>query len=189
MDEQDLIVLAQVDKRFDHDRSRTNSLRQKAIRFARGTKTKSECGDFAIRNINFRLRRRETVGIVGDNGAGKSTLLRLMARIYAPSFGRVSSRGRIGAVLELGAGFHKQLTGADNLAVFAAALGLSRAEFEARTDEMVAFADIGDVLNRPIKYYSTGMQARLAIAVATCDVFDAILLDEALAVGDKSFRV
>lgn len=188
MNDADLIVLENVAKRFEHDEDKKESLRQFFIRATSGKKRDLQPGEFTIADISMQIGRNETVALVGNNGAGKSTLLRLMAGIYAPSSGKIYSRGRVASVLELGAGFHKELTGADNLAMYAAALGLSRIEFEERVDDMVSFADIGDVLNKPIKHYSTGMQARLALAVALCGIFDVILIDEALAVGDQSFR-
>ena len=188
MSGEDLIVLEQVGKRFDYDRNKKESLRQWFIRTSSGKPRELEPGEFNVQDVSVRVRAAETVAIVGNNGAGKSTLLRLMAGIYSPSTGRVFSTGRIASVLELGAGFHKELSGEDNLAMYAAALGLSRLEFEERAGDMVSFADIGDVLHKPIKHYSTGMQARLALAVALCGIFDAILVDEALAVGDRTFR-
>ena len=163
-------------------------MRDRFIRATSGRSPGSGAAEFAISDVSFSIRAGEAVAIVGDNGAGKSTLLRLMAGIYQPSTGRVSVSGRAASVLELGAGFHKELSGEDNLAMYAAALGLSRAEFDASVADMIAFADIGDVLHKPIKHYSTGMQARLALAVALCGIFDVILLDEALAVGDRLFR-
>jgi len=188
---EDLIILQDVGKRFDHERNKRGSLRQWFIRATGRKQRESRNGssEFTIADVSFRVGAAESVAIVGDNGAGKSTLLRLMAGIYEPSRGRISRRGRVASVLELGAGFHKELNGAENLAMYAAGLGLSRTEFEARAAEMIAFADIGDVLHKPIKHYSTGMQARLALAVALSGSFDIILLDEALAVGDRSFRV
>jgi ABC-type polysaccharide/polyol phosphate transport system ATPase subunit len=189
LNDADLIVLDRVGKRFDHDRNKKESLRQWFIRTTSRRPRELQAGEFTIADVSVRVGRAEAVAVVGDNGAGKSTLLRLMAGIYEPSTGRVSSSGRAASVLELGAGFHKELTGEDNLAMYAAALGLSRIEFEDRVEAMVSFADIGDVLHKPIKHYSTGMQARLSMAVALCGIFDVILLDEALAVGDRSFRV
>ena len=143
---------------------------------------------FTIEDLNLSVYRGESVGLVGDNGSGKSTLLRIIAGIYQPSSGEVDCSGKLAAVLELGAGFHKELTGADNIATYAAAMGLSRARLRRRWSEIVAFADIGEVLDKPIKHYSTGMQARLALAVALCGDFDILLLDEALSVGDQGFR-
>ena len=191
MSDEDRIILDAVGKRFDHERNKRESLRQWLIRATsrEPQERQTQASEFTIADVSFRVGTAEALAIVGDNGAGKSTLLRLMAGIYAPSTGQISARGRVASVLELGAGFHKELNGKENLAMYAGALGLSRAEFGSKTEEMVSFADIGDVLDKPIKHYSTGMQARLALAVALCGNFDVILLDEALAVGDRSFRV
>lgn len=183
-----LIALDRVGKRFGPDRAERTSLRQWFIHATTGKPAEQAQNDLTLEEISLRIEKTETVALIGDNGAGKSTLLRLMAGIYRPSTGRVMIGGRVGCVLELGAGFHKELSGEDNLAMYAAALGLTYGEFEQLSDEMVAFADIGDVLKKPIKHYSTGMQARLAISVALCGLFDVILVDEALSVGDQSFR-
>lgn len=185
---EELIVLEHVGKRFDHGRHREQSLRSWFVGISTRQPAKSADAEYAITDVSFSIRQAEAVALIGDNGAGKSTLLRLMAKIYEPSTGIIDLRGRLASVLELGAGFHKELSGADNLAMYAAALGMNRSEFEMRVADMIAFADIGDVLHKPIKQYSTGMQARLALAVALCGAFDVILLDEALSVGDRSFR-
>jgi lipopolysaccharide transport system ATP-binding protein len=125
---------------------------------------------------------------VGANGSGKSTALRLIAGIYTPSEGVIETRGRVTAVIELGIGFHGELTGAENVALYAAVMGLNRRQIAARLPEIVDFAEIGDFLDEPVKYYSSGMQARLAFAVAVAVEPDVLLLDEVLAVGDQSFR-
>jgi len=184
-----LILLDRVSKRFYCDRNRRESLRNRFIRAISRVPRDPQTKDYTIADVSFRIGPAESIAIIGDNGSGKSTLIRLIANIYAPSEGCISTHGRIATVLELGAGFHKELTGADNLAMYAAALGLTRIELLERIDAMIHFADIGDVLHKPIKHYSTGMQARLALAVALCGIFDAVLLDEAMSVGDYSFRV
>ena len=128
------------------------------------------------------------MALIGANGSGKSTALRLIAGIYRPSSGTIETNGRITAVIELGAGFHPELTGAENIALYAAVLGLPRRELAARYDEIVEFAEIRDFLDTPLKYYSSGMEARLAFSVAVCLRPDILLLDEVLAVGDQAFR-
>jgi ABC-2 type transport system ATP-binding protein len=143
---------------------------------------------FTLRDVDLRIDRGEAVALLGRNGSGKSTLLRLLGGIYRPSEGRVEHAGRVAAVLELGAGFHPELSGADNLSVYAAALGIRRRELERRREEIVAFAELAEYLDVPIKYYSTGMQARLAFAVTVCLRPDVLLLDEVLAVGDARFQ-
>jgi len=138
--------------------------------------------------MNLLVERGEAVALLGRNGSGKSTALRLIAGIYQPTTGTVETNGRITAVIELGAGFHPELTGAENIALYAAVLGLTRRELAAHYDEIVEFADIPDLLDTPLKYYSSGLEARLAFSVAVCLQPDILLLDEVLAVGDQAFR-
>jgi len=182
------ITVRDLSKRFYYDRHRSKSLRQWFIRSVLHRPVPKPPRAFSFENLSLSVYRGESVGIVGDNGSGKSTLLRVIAGIYRPTSGDIDCSGKLAAVLELGAGFHKELTGTDNIATFAAALGLSRVELRKRWSEIVAFADIGAVLDKPIKHYSTGMQARLALGVALCGEFDTLLLDEALSVGDQGFR-
>ena len=134
------------------------------------------------------MERGEAVALIGSNGSGKSTALRLIAGIYGPSSGTIRTYGRLTAVIELGAGFHPELTGADNVALYAAVLGSGRKQLAARYDEIVDFAETRDFMDTPLKYYSSGMEARLAFAVAVCLEPDVLLLDEVLAVGDQAFR-
>ena len=175
-------------KRFYYDRHQARSLRKWFIEKVLGRPAPRPPQTFSIEHLTLAIGRGESVGIVGGNGSGKSTLLRVLAGIYRPTSGRIQCSDKLAAVLELGAGFHKELTGADNIVTYAAAMGLSRAELRSRWAEIVAFADIGNVLEKPIKHYSTGMQARLALSVALCGKFDTLLLDEALSVGDQHFR-
>ena len=126
--------------------------------------------------------------MVGANGSGKSTLLRLMGGIYHPTSGRIERHGRLAAVLELGAGFHPELTGAENIQIYAAVLGLEQRRFKETFPAIIEFAGIDDVLDMPVKHYSTGMQARLALSVALTADSDILVLDEALSVGDRAFR-
>jgi ABC-type polysaccharide/polyol phosphate transport system ATPase subunit len=145
--------------------------------------------EFVLDGFDLRIERGESVAIIGRNGSGKSTALRLIAGIYEPSEGTVSIGGRLAAVIELGVGFHPELTGAENVALYAAVMGLSRREIAARFDDIVAFADLGDFIHEPVKYYSSGMHARLAFAVATTGAKpDILLVDEVLAVGDQAFN-
>ena len=143
---------------------------------------------WALRGVSLELCQGETLGILGRNGSGKSTLLQLLAGTLAPTTGRLERRGRVAALLELGSGFNPEFTGRENVLINAAVLGLSEAEVRLRFDEIVAFADIGEFLDQPVRFYSSGMLMRLAFAVSTAVDPDVLLLDEALAVGDVFFR-
>lgn len=143
---------------------------------------------WALKGIDFQVRRGETVGIVGRNGAGKSTLLQILCGTLAPTAGVVDIRGRVAALLELGAGFNPEFTGRENVYLNGAILGISRAEIERRFDDIAAFADIGEFIERPVKSYSSGMYVRLAFAVSACVEPDVLIVDEALAVGDAKFQ-
>jgi ABC-type polysaccharide/polyol phosphate transport system ATPase subunit len=143
---------------------------------------------FSLRDLDLRVAPGESVALLGHNGSGKSTVLRLVAGIYQPTTGTISSNGRITAVIELGAGFHPELTGAENISLYGAVLGPTRRELAAQYDEIVEFAEMQDFLDTPLKYYSSGMEARLAFSVAVCLQPAILLLDEVLAVGDKEFR-
>src|SRR4029079_15307806 len=142
----------------------------------------------ALDEVSFDLAAGESLGIIGENGAGKSTLLKIVAGVITPTRGVVESRGRVGALLELGSGFHPEYTGLANIDLAAALLGLTRAEIAAKRDEIIAFADIGEHIHDPIKQYSSGMVVRLGFAVATALAPDILITDEVLAVGDESFQ-
>ncbi|MEJ2083371.1 MAG: ABC transporter ATP-binding protein, partial [Acidobacteriota bacterium] len=134
------------------------------------------------------VSRGEVVGIMGPNGAGKSTLLKVLSRVTMPTEGRAELRGRIGSLLEVGTGFHPELTGRENVYLSGAILGMSRAEINGRFDEIVAFAEIEPFLEMPVKRYSSGMYLRLAFAVAAHLETEILLVDEVLAVGDAEFQ-
>ncbi|MFH1476668.1 MAG: ABC transporter ATP-binding protein [Verrucomicrobiota bacterium] len=142
----------------------------------------------ALQDINIAIQPGETIGIIGRNGSGKSTLLKLIAGILTPTAGTVAARGKVAALLELGAGFNPELTGLENFYFNGILLGYSRREMEARREAVIAFADIGDYLDQPVKHYSSGMFVRLAFAVAVQVDPDILIVDEALAVGDLNFQ-
>jgi lipopolysaccharide transport system ATP-binding protein len=143
---------------------------------------------WALRDINFEVRQGETLGIIGGNGAGKSTMLKLLSRIIKPTSGRIGLRGRVGCLLEVGTGFHQDLTGRENIFLNGAVLGMSRREIEKKFDEIVAFAEIERFIDTAVKFYSTGMYMRLAFAVAAHLESDILIIDEVLAVGDAAFQ-
>lgn len=182
------VACRSVTKRFYLYEHRTTSLRERFIRTLRRRPIHVRRAHFSLEQFDLVVQPGESVALIGANGSGKSTALRLIAGIYLPTEGVVETCGRIAAIIELGVGFNPELTGAENVALYAAVIGLSRAEIAASFDEIIAFADIGQFIDEPVKYYSSGMQARLAFSVAVCVRPDILLVDEVLAVGDQDFR-
>ncbi|MBI2022504.1 ABC transporter ATP-binding protein [Candidatus Daviesbacteria bacterium] len=144
---------------------------------------------WALKELDFSIRKGETVGLIGPNGAGKSTLLKILSRITYPTYGEARLNGKVASLLEVGAGFHPDLTGRENIFLYGAILGLSRAQIKREFNKIVNFAEVGKFIDTPIKYYSSGMYLRLAFAIATIEGMEAdiLLLDEVLAVGDTTF--
>jgi len=179
-----VIEFHHVSKRFQLQEGRT--LREFIPAFLQGRGFSAPF--FALRDVSFSLARGETLGIIGRNGSGKSTALKLMAGVMVPSAGLVRVQGRVSPLIELGAGFHPDLTGRENVFLNASILGMSGKEIRARFDEIVTFAELWDFIDTPVKRYSSGMYMRLGFSVAAHSTPDILLVDEVLAVGDAAFQ-
>lgn len=170
---------------FHHIRSAIGNGNRSATRNA---KREARSSFWALDDVSFDVKRGEVVGIIGRNGAGKSTLLKILSRITKPTRGHVEIHGRVGSLLEVGTGFHPELTGRENIFLNAAILGMRKAEVERKFDEIVAFAEVEKFIDTPVKRYSSGMYVRLAFAVAAHMETEILLVDEVLAVGDAQFQ-
>lgn len=185
---QPAIRLRNVSKRFAFTRDAPQSVLEWVIAtFSRRRRTRST-DLWAVHDVSFDIMPGQSVGIVGRNGSGKSTLLKLISRIIQPTSGEIMVRGRISALLELGAGFHPDLTGRENIYLNASVLGLERKETEALFDKIVEFSELGEFIDMPVKHYSSGMYMRLGFSVAIHVQPDILIIDEILAVGDQSFQ-
>ncbi len=143
---------------------------------------------WAVNNVSFEVKKGETLGLIGPNGSGKTTLLKMLNGIFWPDTGKITIKGRVGSLIEVGAGFHPMLTGKENIYINGAILGMTKKELNEKFNDIVEFADIGDFINSPVKFYSSGMFVRLGFAIAAHCNADILLIDEILAVGDASFR-
>lgn len=171
-------------KKFRVYHDRAYSLKERLIFWHR-----SRADEFwALKNVDLTVPRGATVGLIGRNGSGKSTLLKIISRILYPTQGEVKVKGRISTLLELGAGFHPDFTGKENIFLNASILGLTRKEIKERLNDIIAFAELGDFIDNPVRTYSSGMYMRLGFAVAVHVNPDILLIDEVLAVGDLAFQ-
>ena len=161
----------------------------KGFRGKKSTESLEEVEEFwALKDVSFEIKQGDRVGIIGRNGAGKSTLLKILSRITEPTSGKISIQGRVASLLEVGTGFHPELTGRENVYLNGAILGMSKAEIQSKFDEIVAFAEVEKFLDTPVKRYSSGMYVRLAFAVAAHLEPEILIVDEVLAVGDLNFQ-
>ena len=183
--------------RIGEERLPYQTLRESFVRFAKrpierirhpGATTDASADLWALRHIDLEVQRGEVLGVIGRNGAGKSTLLKVLSHITDPSEGRVEIRGRVGSLLEVGTGFHPELTGRENIQLSGAIIGMTRSELKSKFDDIVEFSELSRFLDTPVKRYSSGMYVRLAFAVAAHLTTEVLIVDEVLAVGDMEFQ-
>lgn len=188
------VNLENVSLRFRKYEGTSMGLKEAAMRMLRkpgwyGTRPPQRTDFWGLRDINLSLKEGDRLGIVGPNGAGKSTLLKVISRIYKPTLGKIDVEGRIAPLIEIGAGFIPELTGRDNAYLYGAILGINRKTIRDRLEQMIAFSELGEFIDTPVKYFSTGMHVRLAFTIATEVAPDILILDELYAGGDAAFIV
>lgn len=184
MEVNNAIEVRNMDKYFKVQYDKANTLKELLVR---GGSKKAET-HHVLKNINIDIRKGETVCLIGTNGSGKSTLLKLMTKIIYPNKGTIQTQGKIASLLELGAGFHEDFTGRENIYFNASIFGLTRKEIESRIETIIEFSELGDFIDNPIRTYSSGMYMRLAFSIAINVDADILLIDEILAVGDQHFQ-
>ena len=184
MKKENAIEIKNMTKTFKLYSDKPNTMKERLVR---GFKNKNEVHT-VLKNINLEIKKGETVALIGVNGSGKSTLLKLMTKIIFPNKGSVETSGKLTSLLELGAGFHPDFTGRENIYFNAAIFGLTKKEIDDRLDTIIEFSELGEFIDSPIRTYSSGMYMRLAFAVAINVDADILLIDEILAVGDQHFQ-
>lgn len=180
------ISVKNVGMKFNMSSEKVDNLKDFVIKLIKGQLKYKEF--WALKDISFDIKKGDRVGVVGLNGAGKSTLLKIVSGVLKPTEGQVKISGTIAPLLELGAGFNKEYTGAENIYLYGAMLGYSKAFIQEKYDKIVAFSELGDFINVPLKNYSSGMRSRLGFAIATIVEPDILILDEVLSVGDAKFK-
>ena len=180
----DRIIVEHVYKTFNIYYDKANSLKEKIMFWNRNRREKRE----VLNDINLVIKDGETVGLVGVNGSGKSTLLKLMTKIIYPNKGKITTNGKLTSLLELGAGFHPDFSGRENIYINASIFRLTRKEIDKRLDKIIEFSELGEQIDNPVRTYSSGMYMRLAFSVAINVDAEILLIDEVLAVGDKHFQ-
>lgn len=184
MDSRNAIEVRNMSKYFKVEYDKANTLKDKLLHWNRHNVERHQ----VLNNINLNIRKGETVALIGTNGSGKSTLLKLMTRIIFPNTGEITTNGKLTSLLELGAGFHQDFTGRENIYFNASIFGLTRKDIEARIDDIIEFSELGTFIDNPVRTYSSGMYMRLAFSVAINVDADILLIDEILAVGDQHFQ-
>jgi len=178
------IIVENVYKSFNIYMDKANSLKEKILFWNRNKKEKRE----VLKNVSLTIKNGEAVGLIGVNGSGKSTLLKLMTKIIYPNKGKITVNGKLTSLLELGAGFHPDFTGRENIYFNASIFGLTKEQIDNRIDKIIEFSELGAYIDNPVRTYSSGMYMRLAFAVAINVEADILLVDEVLAVGDQHFQ-
>lgn len=181
-----VVKVENIGMKFNLSKEKVDSIKEYMIKFLKKELKYNEF--WALRNISFELEKGDRLGILGLNGAGKSTLLKVIAGVYKPTEGSVKKYGKIAPMLELGAGFDLQYTGAENIYLYGSLLGFSKEFLKSKYDEIVAFSELQQFIDVPLKNYSSGMRARLGFAIATIVEPEILILDEVLSVGDAKFR-
>ena len=184
MDSRNAIEVRNMSKIFKVEYDKANTLKDKLLHWNRHNVERHQ----VLNNINLNIRKGETVALIGTNGSGKSTLLKLMTKIIFPNTGSITTNGKLTSLLELGAGFHQDFTGRENIYFNASIFGLTRKDIEARIDDIIEFSELGTFIDNPVRTYSSGMYMRLAFSVAINVDADILLIDEILAVGDQHFQ-
>lgn len=182
--EEERIIVENVYKSFNIYMDKANSLKEKMLFWNRNKKEKRE----VLKDINLTIKNGEAVGLIGVNGSGKSTLLKLMTKIIYPNKGKITTNGKLTSLLELGAGFHPDFSGRENIYFNASIFGLTRKQIDERIEQIIEFSELGNYIDNPVRTYSSGMYMRLAFAVAINVDADILLVDEVLAVGDQHFQ-
>ncbi len=181
------IKVTHVSKNFKLYYDKANTLKEKLLFFSKKNKSRDDILN-VLKDINIEIKKGESVALIGTNGSGKSTLLKLMTKIIYPNKGKITTQGKLTSLLELGAGFHDDFTGRENIYFNASIFGLTKAEIDEKIEEIIEFSELGDFIDNPVRTYSSGMYMRLAFSVAINVQAEILLIDEILAVGDQHFQ-
>ena len=187
MEKDTAIKITHVSKNFKLYYDKAHTLKEKLLFFSKKNKDKNHILH-VLKDINLEIKKGETVALIGTNGSGKSTLLKLMNRIIYPNTGRISVNGKLTSLIELGAGFHDDFTGRENIYFNASIFGLTKEQIDKKIDDIISFSELGEFIDNPVRTYSSGMYMRLAFSVAINVEADILLIDEILAVGDQHFQ-